>query len=237
MAPELLRGEIDYDPSVDVYAFAILAYEIVTGKEPYYELGPNLTSFLLASKVMSGYRPKFSNDATEKMINLLSRCWSDNASERPSFDEIYSLLSNDFSYFDEPISKEEVNEFIENTLNQLLKNSKYDPNEDFFVALASLHGYKKNKNDAISLLKSSSKKEAHYLHIFLVFYMKVVKLNRTLKKLNFITGNQQNKETQMLCKDLVIVILLGQELKLIIPKHLNAIKSLLNLEIHEHCAI
>lgn len=38
MSPELLKMEEQYDLSVDVYAFAILAYEIVSGKEPYFEL-------------------------------------------------------------------------------------------------------------------------------------------------------------------------------------------------------
>ena len=159
MAPELLEGETHYDTSVDVYAFAILAYEIVTGKEPFYET-PNLTPFKLAAKVMNGSRPTFSNDATEKMIGLLSKCWSQDPSERPSFDEIYTLLSNDFSYLDEPVDEEEVNEYIENTLNEVIKNSKYDPDEDFFNSLSLLHGYKENRNfnEAVNELKSSSKR-------------------------------------------------------------------------------
>lgn len=37
MAPELLIDSKSYSTGVDVYAFSILAYEIVTGKEPYYE--------------------------------------------------------------------------------------------------------------------------------------------------------------------------------------------------------
>lgn len=52
----------DYDSAVDVYAFSIMAYEIVTGKVPYYELA-NVSPFVFANKVISGYCPKLSKDA------------------------------------------------------------------------------------------------------------------------------------------------------------------------------
>lgn len=66
MAPELLRGEDSDGPEVDVLAFTILAYEIVTGEALYSELG-NVSSFVLANKVMSGYRPKLCSNILKKM--------------------------------------------------------------------------------------------------------------------------------------------------------------------------
>lgn len=41
------------------------------------------------------------------MQNLIEKCWIEEASDRPSFDEIFETLSNDFSYSDE----------IDNTMN------------------------------------------------------------------------------------------------------------------------
>ncbi|KAK8849325.1 hypothetical protein M9Y10_018697 [Tritrichomonas musculus] len=160
MSPELLRGEAEYDSSVDVYAFGILAYEIVTGKEPYYELGPKVSRFVLANKVMSGYRPIFSNETTEKMIGLITKCWSDNVTERPSFDEIYNLLSNDFTYFDESIDHDEVNEYIDNSFSDCVKNCSYDADDYFFRALSLLHSRDKEKNlkEAVSILYKASER-------------------------------------------------------------------------------
>lgn len=112
MAPELLRGEDSYGSSVDVYAFSILAYEIVTGDSPYADLG-NVSSFVFANKVMSGYRPKLSSKIPRKMQILLSRCWSENPLDRPSFDEIFEELSSDiFGYLGETVEEEEIMEYL-----------------------------------------------------------------------------------------------------------------------------
>lgn len=59
MAPELFKDEENYGPGVDVYAFSILAYEIVTGKDPQDDLGQKTMEF----------RPKLIEDIPEKMKN------------------------------------------------------------------------------------------------------------------------------------------------------------------------
>ena len=57
MSPELLKDEESlYTSSNYVYAFAIVANEIVTGVEP----------FKLANKIVDCYRPKFTENIIEK---------------------------------------------------------------------------------------------------------------------------------------------------------------------------
>ena len=112
MAPELLEGEEHYGPGVDVYAFSMLAFEIVTCEVPFKELG-NISPFSLGVKVTSGYRPRIPKGVTSKMASLLKRCWSQKAEERPSFDEIYEELSGDFSMLGEDVDEEEILDFIE----------------------------------------------------------------------------------------------------------------------------
>lgn len=124
MAPELLKGDEKYDKSVDVFAFAILAYEILTNKEPYSELGTNISLQSLTTKILSGYRPKFTDDSvTEKMKELLSNCWSEIPEERPTFDEIFLSLSTDLTYFKETVDRDEINDYIEIVLK---RECKYD---------------------------------------------------------------------------------------------------------------
>lgn len=117
MAPELFvddedDNDLQYGAAIDVYAFGILADEIVEGKEPFSELG-KITPFKLIDKIISGYRPKFTDDVSEKMQSLILRCLSKNIEERPSFDEIFNELSNDFSYFIEDVDQDEINEYLE----------------------------------------------------------------------------------------------------------------------------
>lgn len=116
MAPELLNEE-EYGTPVDVYAFSILAYEILTGKEPYYDLGANLSNFLLLQKINEGTRPKFDNDVPEKMQELISSCWDSNPLKRPSFKEIFEMLKSDFSLSPEEVDEDEINEYLD-TLNE-----------------------------------------------------------------------------------------------------------------------
>lgn len=122
MAPELFKGEDTYGPAIDVYAFAILAYEIVTGKEPYSELSDLPSEYVFMNKIISGYRPKYDDgDMTEKMKTLLSCCWSDNIKERPTFDEIFEQLSTDFTFSQETVDEDEIENYL-----SILQNEAVD---------------------------------------------------------------------------------------------------------------
>lgn len=181
MAPEILKDEHNYDFSVDVYSFAILAYEIASGQEPYKELG-NITPFNLAFKVASGYRPKFNKNVTEKMKELLSKCWNEDVNERPSFNEIFQMLSNDFSYLGEDVDSDEVREYVEiirdansriESGNKIEKNFSKKSDELLSRALFVLNGNKSERNVpyALNLLKQSSESGNSFasLHLGLLY--------------------------------------------------------------------
>lgn len=126
MAPELLEGRDNYTEAVDVFAFSMIAYELITGNLPYSELEP-IESLALTLRIMNGYRPTFPQHVNEKMKNLISSCWSHNDNDRPSFDKIFSQLSRDFSFFNESIDNDEINDYIAdikelNNLNEDINN-------------------------------------------------------------------------------------------------------------------
>lgn len=83
MAPELLQGHREFDEKVDVYAFGVIVYFIVTGGEY-----PNLciTDVALGKKAeIPSKINKFSHD-------LISSCWSNLSYERPTFEQIVDNL-------------------------------------------------------------------------------------------------------------------------------------------------
>ena len=140
MAPELLKDEEWYGKGVDVYAFALIAYEIVTGKIPFSKNGKIENFISLSEKIQNGQRPKFNEGVSEKMQKLISLCWSNDANERPSFEYIFNELSSDFSYFLEDIDLNEVNDYIltikekevisDNELNSIFFNNKKEKNKE-----------------------------------------------------------------------------------------------------------
>ncbi|KAK8898411.1 hypothetical protein M9Y10_000698 [Tritrichomonas musculus] len=189
MAPELLNGDDHYGPSVDVYSFAMIAYELATGKKPFDK---EKSAFSFGKKIIDGYRPTFPDSFPEKMQELICRCWSKNVSERPSFEEIFNELSKDFSYLGEDVEEDEIEEFISNLPNSKAeipsdsiennhklkkelselkdKLSGYTTSENIFISgLIKLYGLKKERNqkEGVQKLMVSSEKGNCYASLFL----------------------------------------------------------------------
>ena len=109
--PEILRGEENFDQSVDVYAYAMIAFEIVTGERPFSELG-QISPTELSNKITSGYRPNFPSSVTQRMQQLISKCWSESRQERPTFDDIFNDFLHHMSQYLESIDEAEIKQYI-----------------------------------------------------------------------------------------------------------------------------
>lgn len=116
MAPELIVGG-KYGNKVDVFAYAIIAYEVVSGRIPYAELKVNAYQF--QHKICSGYRPLRVSSITDKMWSLLEKCWDNDPINRPTFQEIYTSLSTDFTYFGEQVDRNEIDDYIDDLYEHL----------------------------------------------------------------------------------------------------------------------
>ena len=80
MSPEMLNEEA-YDAKTDVYSYGVVLFALFTGDVPKQKLRDRMNNvpiaFPAASPSMSAY-----------CIDLIKRCTSFDASQRPTFDEI-----------------------------------------------------------------------------------------------------------------------------------------------------
>ena len=85
MAPEIIQGKKNYTEKVDVYSFGVVLFIILT-KGEYPNIG------LL--EVGSGKMAEIPEFVTSFSKELIQKCWSFDASNRPSFEEIFGILND-----------------------------------------------------------------------------------------------------------------------------------------------
>ncbi len=92
-APEVFEDEANrekYTKSADVYSFAMLFFEVLTGEIPFK--GVLLTNFLQC--IRNGMRPPLPpvEYCPGYLSALIEKCWATNPAERPQFPKISQLL-------------------------------------------------------------------------------------------------------------------------------------------------
>lgn len=107
MSPEIWK-KAEYSNACDVYAFALIVYEIITLEEPF----KNLLYFQLRYKLQQGYRPEFNNPINEAYKELIEKCWAQDPSKRPSFDEILIQLKTNPKFITKFVNEDEYFNFI-----------------------------------------------------------------------------------------------------------------------------
>ena len=81
---------LKYPFKSDIYSFGMLCYEILTGKDPFWQID-SLSE--VKKKVLRGEHPWLPYDMSlSELVTLLTRCWDPKASARPSFAEICKEL-------------------------------------------------------------------------------------------------------------------------------------------------
>lgn len=91
MAPEVVRHE-PYNEKCDVYSFAVLLNEILSGDPPFIE--SNLGAVSIACNVAKGkMRPALAKSVVPKqLLSLIAQAWSQDPAKRPSFVQITKEL-------------------------------------------------------------------------------------------------------------------------------------------------
>ncbi|GLJ40447.1 hypothetical protein SUGI_0833400 [Cryptomeria japonica] len=90
MAPEVIEHK-PYDRKVDVFSFAIVLWELLTGKLPYDYLTPLQAA---VGVVQKGLRPTIPKNTHPRLAELLDKCWQQDPTLRPDFCEITEILQH-----------------------------------------------------------------------------------------------------------------------------------------------
>ena len=89
MAPEMLSNHGVYNSKVDVYSFAIVMWEVLTGNYPYAGLDQQQ---IVAQVLVNDARPEIPDGAPQPYVDLMRRCWDRSPDVRPTFDQIIKIL-------------------------------------------------------------------------------------------------------------------------------------------------
>ena len=101
-APEVLQSN-EYTKLSDVYAFSFIVYEILFKENSF----KNLTSSQLFNEVVNnGNRPEIKKTVPECYRKLIEKCWSQDPSERLSFDQIVEYLKTEPEFITGKVNKE-----------------------------------------------------------------------------------------------------------------------------------
>lgn len=87
MAPEILTNET-YSKACDIYSFAFIVYEIITGKIPY----EGLNFYQICAKISKLEKPQFPEDTPDVFKELIESFWNQEPGERPTFEKIVTDL-------------------------------------------------------------------------------------------------------------------------------------------------
>lgn len=98
-----------YSTASDVYAFSMIVYILITGLYPFSKVR-NLVE--LMTKLQTGKRPTIPSDTPQVYAQLIEKCWSQDVSERPSFEEIVNELKTNQDFITYEIDEDEFKEFV-----------------------------------------------------------------------------------------------------------------------------
>ncbi|CAG8794155.1 7261_t:CDS:1 [Cetraspora pellucida] len=103
--PEVLCGK-RYTKASDIYSFGMVAYEIVTGCLPYYNITDD--DDLSFKIIIQGLRPNIPSYIPKLITRMIMKCWDALPDKRPTSDELYHSIKDWYN----DIKKNNQSEFM-----------------------------------------------------------------------------------------------------------------------------
>ena len=88
MAPELLK-DCTLSPKLDIYAYAVVLWEMLTGQIPYEEME---YMEIIWHVCKHNKRLEIPVDCPKHLVELMTLCWEEDHKKRPSIDQVILLL-------------------------------------------------------------------------------------------------------------------------------------------------
>jgi len=89
-APECIK-ELKFTIQGDVWSFGVVLWEMFEfGIEPYWDIGNSCQKIL--KFLIAGNRMKIPSNVPQAVGDLMTKCWNENPSNRPSFEIIHQCL-------------------------------------------------------------------------------------------------------------------------------------------------
>ncbi|KAG6793018.1 serine/threonine-protein kinase roco5 isoform X1 [Populus alba x Populus x berolinensis] len=92
LAPEIIAGDPENITETwmsNAYSFGMVVWEMVTGEAAYAAYSPVQAAVGIAA---CGLRPEIPKDCPQLLKSLMTKCWNNSPSKRPTFSEILSIL-------------------------------------------------------------------------------------------------------------------------------------------------
>ncbi|KAK8865206.1 hypothetical protein M9Y10_010743 [Tritrichomonas musculus] len=138
MAPEIyIKGE--YDCTIDVYSFSLIAYELLTGYPPFLQFK---TGYQVQDAASKNIRPDVSMIKDKSIQDFLKRCWSLDPKKRPSFKEIVDELLN-IKYVEHfKANEEKINEYL-SLFDEIFTIKKTETKTSSLPSISNSNSYSK----------------------------------------------------------------------------------------------
>jgi serine/threonine protein kinase len=109
MAPEAARGDVP-TKAFDIFSFGLILYELLTGESVFPK---NRDLVRIAMMQAEGKRPEIPDWIHPMIAEVIKKCWSMNPAERPTFEEIYGELRQEWFPFYPKVAGSVLIEFSE----------------------------------------------------------------------------------------------------------------------------